>query len=100
MNVPLVQGTGVTRKKLKRPNCKGTKFSSSPGENKGKPNSKVSYCPYCPAPPGISQADPEKFVHVFCNPKTKTGKCKNGHSWAVGGPSYTSDNPPMWQRAA
>ena len=92
MNVPLVQGTGLTRRKLKRPNTKGTKFSSEKGGNRGRAARIVSYCPFDLNSGGVSLADPEKMVHVTVARRTRVGKCKNGHSWIIGGASYAGES--------
>lgn len=95
MNVPQVQGTGMTRRKLKGPSCRGTKFSSTKGNNQGKPAKIVSYCPYCPP----VQADPEKSPQVPARNAT-IGKCKAGHSWPVGGQSYAGARIKPVEKAA
>lgn len=87
MNVPQVQGTGLTRRKLKGPSIRGSKFSSTKGSNNGRPAKLVSYCPVCVYPP----ADPERAPHASVGPTTKTGRCPANHTWSVGGASHTSD---------
>lgn len=91
MNVPQVQGTGLTRYKLKRPGIKGSKMSGTKGSNAGRPAKMVTYCPVCPYSTNISQADPERWPNAPTNRASKFARCQNGHQWIPGGVSHHSD---------
>ena len=72
------------KRKLKRPGIKGSKFSSTPGDNRGRPAKLVSYCPICPT----ELQDPELSPKMTVQSRTKRASCKNGHTWPVGGESH------------
>jgi hypothetical protein len=47
--------------------------------------SHVSYCPTCVAP---DAQRPQGAPHIQASPRTRTGRCANGHEWPVTGSIY------------
>lgn len=109
MNTPLAQGTGLTKRKLRRPGVKGSKFSTTKGDNRGRPPKIVSYCPDCiyeifglhntSKYDAQVMSNPEKCPQVPARDASK-GRCKHGHFWLIGGMSVSSNLVKPYEEVA